>query len=115
MIDWNRVAELREEVGAMGFSEVLDLFLEEVEGVLDTLGAQRDRLGEDLHFLKGSAWNLGFASFGVLCQAGERLLATGRAEVDIAAIRDCYARSKAQFMERAPEFCGAPVTGSAAA
>lgn len=34
MIDWNRAAELREEVGAEDFSEVVDLFLEECDDAI---------------------------------------------------------------------------------
>ena len=33
MIDWKRVRELRDEIGEEDFSEVVDLFLEEVEEV----------------------------------------------------------------------------------
>ena len=106
MIDWERVAELRSEIGAEGFSEVLELFLDEVEGVAMGLGKNRAKLEEDLHFLKGSAWNLGFAAFGRLCQAGERACAAGHAdEVDVPAVLASYAQSKAQFMTRVDEFC----------
>lgn len=38
MIDWERVAELQSEIGADGFGEVLELFLDEVEGVVMRLG-----------------------------------------------------------------------------
>jgi len=34
MIDWKRVAELREEIGADGFVEVADMFLDEAEGAV---------------------------------------------------------------------------------
>lgn len=105
MIDWERVAELRSEIGAEGFCEVVELFLDEVEGVVMALGTRRARLEEELHFLKGSAWNLGFRAFGAACQAGEREAAAGRSDqVDVPAILDCYAQSKAQFMERVDEF-----------
>ena len=43
MIDWPRVKELREEVGAEGFGEVVDLFIEEVEEVISKLGENLDR------------------------------------------------------------------------
>lgn len=101
MIDWDRVAELRSEIGEDGFREVVELFLDEVEAVVMRLGRapQLARLEEDLHFLKGSAWNIGFAAFGGLCQAGERMAAAGRAEaVDIAAILACYGASKQAFL-----------------
>ena len=103
MIDWDRVSELRSEIGDDGFAEVVELFLDEVEAVVMRLGSAPDpaRYEEDLHFLKGSAWNLGFADFGALCQDGERKAAAGRqAEIDISAVLDCYGRSKQGFMAR---------------
>lgn len=106
MIDWERVAELRDEIGEAGFSEVLELFLDEVEAVVMRLGSRPEKLEDDLHFLKGSAWNLGFASFGASCQNGERRAATGcGAEVDISEVIATYSASKKAFMARVGEFC----------
>lgn len=101
MILWSRVNELREEVGPEDFDEVVDLFLEEVEGVIDKLRQDRDRsqLEQDLHFLKGSALNLGFSTFSDLCQDGERHAAEGAAaDVDVAAIVTGYEQSKTAFI-----------------
>ena len=101
MIDWDRVSELRSEIGDDGFDEVVELFLDEVEEVVMRLGSAPDpaRYEEDLHFLKGSAWNLGFADFGALCQDGERKAAAGRQdEIDISSVLACYGASKKQFM-----------------
>ena len=39
MIDWARVSELRHEVGAEDFDEVVELFLEEVD---EAIAALRD-------------------------------------------------------------------------
>lgn len=103
MIDWNRINELRDEIGEEDFAEVVDLFLEEVEQVIEKLRLNPDfqSLGADLHFLKGSALNLGFRSFSVLCQAGETTADEGKAEqVDVPAIVACYDDSKAAFQER---------------
>jgi len=108
MIDWERVAELRSEIGAEGFAEVLELFLDEVENVVMNLGRRPEKLGEELHFLKGSAWNLGFRAFGAICQDGERRCAAGNAAtVDIPAVLDCYGQSKDIFMGRVDEFLSA--------
>ena len=41
-MDWTRVNELREEVGAEAFSEVLALFLEETDGMAQQLAAGAD-------------------------------------------------------------------------
>ena len=35
MIDWKSLAELRDEVGVDDFNEIIALFLEEVDGVID--------------------------------------------------------------------------------
>ncbi|MGD9865315.1 MAG: Hpt domain-containing protein [Pseudodonghicola sp.] len=102
MILWSRVNELREEVGPEDFQEVIDLFLDEVEGVIARLRQDDDRsqLEQDLHFLKGSALNLGFATFSDLCQDGERFAAEGKADdVDVAAIVRGYEHSKTTFFE----------------
>ncbi len=102
MIDWDQVAQLREEVGADEFAEVVELFLDEVAQVMGRLGEGPgpDSLRDDLHFLKGSALNLGFETFGQLCQAGERLAGQGQPEaVDLGAIRTCYDASRRAFLD----------------
>ncbi|SLN69575.1 Hpt domain protein [Falsiruegeria litorea R37] len=106
MIHWSRVNQLRDEVGAEDFREVVDLFLEEVEEVIDRLraDASRDALEKDLHFLKGSALSLGFESFSTLCQNGERQSASGAADtVDIDAIINTYEQSKTVFLQELPQ------------
>ena len=102
MIDWDRGRELRSEVGAEDFAEVVELFLSEVDEATARLAEAPDpaRLKDDLHFIKGSAYNLGFERLGVLCAAGEQEAAAGHAaEVDVAAVLDCYAASRAAFVE----------------
>jgi histidine phosphotransfer protein HptB len=100
MIDWARVNELRAEIGDDGFSEVVELFLDEVEDVIRRLSSAPDplRFEEDLHFLKGSAWNLGFRELGQLCQAGERRASGGDLAIDIAEILASYGGSKDAFV-----------------
>jgi HPt (histidine-containing phosphotransfer) domain-containing protein len=106
MIDWARITELRDEIGEDGFAEVLELFLDEVEAVVMRLGGQPEKLEDALHFLKGSAWNLGFVAFGAACQEGERKAAAGRgAEVNVTEVIAIYGASKEAFMARVGEFC----------
>ena len=101
MLDWNRIRELRTEVGDDEFKLILELSLDEVEDVMIRLNAQRgERLAGDLHFLKGCAWNLGFQGFGAMCDQGERLAATDAATtVDLDAMLACYASSKQMMIQ----------------
>lgn len=106
MIDWSRVRELRDEIGADEFDEVVEIFLDEVETEIATLRDKSDpeHLEAQLHFLKGSAMNLGFQEFSDLCQKGEA--AAGRDEagkVDLREILDSYGRSRAAFMAGLPD------------
>ncbi|PRY20667.1 hypothetical protein CLV78_11240 [Aliiruegeria haliotis] len=102
MIDWKRVCELREEIGPDEFDEVVDLFIEEVEMVMNRLRTD-PRPGlyvEDLHFLKGCAMNIGFKLLARNCLTGEGIAAGGNPErVDIAGIIECYETSKQAFLE----------------
>lgn len=100
MIDWDRVNELRDEIGADDFAEVVEIFLEEVEEEMAKLTDDADQkdIESTLHFLKGSALNLGFSHFSELCQVSE-IAARGSDPVDIAALRSSYAASKAEFLE----------------
>ena len=105
MIDWPRVKELREEVGAEDFGEVVEIFLEEVEGVMEKLKTEGStQLEQDLHFLKGAALNLGFAQFSTLCLEGERAAADGQADsVALPEILQSFETSKAVFLTELPE------------
>ena len=96
MIDWTRVTDLRDEIGADDFDEVVDMFLEEADDVITRIspGDGAKSLEADLHFLKGAALNLGFAEFATLCQDGERRAALGQGDIDVAAVQYCYAQSK---------------------
>lgn len=101
MLDWSRIDELRDEIGAGDFGDVVELFLQEVEEVISRLSTSPDhgQLEQDLHFLKGSALNLGFSSFSRLCQEGERLSGAGQTDlVNIAAIVEEYERSRDRFL-----------------
>lgn len=100
MLDWNRINELRAEVGDDEFQLILELFLDEVEGVLMRLSRRNAlRLETQLHFLKGCAWNLGFSAFGSLCDQGERSAAEGRpAQVSTQELLQCYSESKQALM-----------------
>ncbi len=101
MIDWKRVTDLRDEIGAQEFDEVVELFLEEVETMMSRLRERPDpaTFEEDMHFLKGCAINLGFRRFAQLCLAGETLASSGGAnQLDLAEVLECYEVSRAEFL-----------------
>ena len=105
MIDWNRIAELREEVGPEDFDEVVELFLQEVDEEIKKLSPAtgRDGLSEKLHFLKGSALSLGFTEFSTLCGTGETALSSDpAAPFDIDRLHATYQRSRDTFLADLP-------------
>ncbi|QGY00126.1 Hpt domain-containing protein [Roseovarius faecimaris] len=106
MIDWSRVEELRDEIGAEDFAEVVEIFLEEVEEVIAVIpgGVADDTIEAHLQFLKGSALNLGFQAFSGLCQSGETAAAAGDyAAIDLNAVVAIYQESKAVFLAQLDE------------
>ncbi|MEO8241783.1 MAG: Hpt domain-containing protein [bacterium] len=99
MIDWERVRELRAEIGADDFTEVAEMFLEEADEAIARLGPglSAKATEDNLHYLKGAALNLGFRTLASLCQDGERRAASGDASVDLAAVRATYQTSRTAF------------------
>lgn len=101
MIDWKRVEELQTEIGSDGFAEVADMFLDEADQAVTSLvsGLPVDEVEGQLHFLKGSALNLGLTDLAAICQDGERKAAAGYgALVDIAKVATIYKASRALLM-----------------
>jgi HPt (histidine-containing phosphotransfer) domain-containing protein len=98
MIDWARVSELQAEIGHEDFMEVVEMFLSEAEEVVTRLDAGID--AEDiegaLHYLNGSALNLGFTALAALCQEGEKLAPKGEV-VDLQRIAANYRASCTAF------------------
>lgn len=97
MISWDRIDELQGEIGADGFLEVIALFLTEADEVVAALPAVADdpALEAALHFLKGSALNLGLMRLAELCQQGERAAARGEGPaVDLQLVQTVYAQSR---------------------
>jgi histidine phosphotransfer protein HptB len=102
MIDWTRLSELRQEIGEDDLQEVVEMFLDETDEVIRKLGASPKGLSleSELHFLKGSALNLGFSELAELCQDGERKAANGDdALVNVVRIIDLYHLSKTAFLD----------------
>jgi HPt (histidine-containing phosphotransfer) domain-containing protein len=98
MIDWDRVENLRQEIGTADFAEVVALFLEESDEVAARL-TQGPGLRADLHFLKGSALNLGFSTLAQRCGQGEDALRDASGSVDPAPIVALYHASRRAFVQ----------------
>lgn len=100
MIDWDRVSELQEEVGENDFQDVVDMFLDEVSGEMETIASNQSaqELEAKLHFLKGAALNLGLKGFADVCDAGEKMARKGDVTgIDHSAIVSCYQASVREF------------------
>lgn len=99
MIDWDRVRDLKAEIGEPDFLEVATMFLDESDEVVARLSRDHGAgaLEQDLHFLKGAALNLGFVQLATLCQDGERRAAAGLTDIDLASVCGAYQVSRQMF------------------
>ncbi|MDQ2094230.1 Hpt domain-containing protein [Rhodalgimonas zhirmunskyi] len=105
MIDWGKVSELNQEIGPEDFAEVVELFLEEVDATIAEIaaGMPEERLEETLHFLKGSALNLGFSEFAGLCAKYEQSAHRGAFDkIDLGRVSESYVASKERFLAEWP-------------
>lgn len=101
MIDWARINDLRSEIGEDDFLEVVAMFLEETDDVVVQLAgpSNLNTVEDRLHFLKGSALNLGLTDLARLCQNGEKSAASGDvASVDLLAVTDSYRAAKTELL-----------------
>ena len=104
MINWNRVNELKDEIGEEDFSEVVELFILEVDEEITNLKSVDTAEGMKacFHFLKGCALNLGFSDLSEICQTLETATSERRATgSEIDAVIACYDSSKVQFLAEA--------------
>ncbi len=65
MIDYKRIMELEDAIGAAEFEEVLNLFLDEAAVTLAGMetGMNNEELGRAMHFLLSGALNIGLWGF----------------------------------------------------
>ncbi len=103
MINWDQVKQLEDDIGAEDFGDVVVMFIEEVDEAVDNLRAKAELTAQELasamHFLKGSAANLGFNEFSEMCSRGEKSAESGvRNDVDIPQVIALYDASKLAFL-----------------
>jgi hypothetical protein len=75
MLDLTRLQELCEEIGRDDVGLIIDVYLEEAEGVLDAIQPDTDpgERSRSLHFLRSGALNLGLVEFaGVATEANRK-------------------------------------------
>lgn len=109
MIDWDRVRQLYDEIGADEFGPLIELFMDEIEATSMRLDlSDADMLRRGMHAMLGNALNMGFDDLARMCGDGERLALTGTPQsVDLDAVLHCYARSKQLFMRDLHHVIGA--------
>ena len=76
-VDWDRLDELKTDIGEEDFADVVMLFVSELQDTLSTLTPDR-AAANDFHFLRGSAANLGLNSLVAACDAAEAACAAGQ-------------------------------------
>lgn len=97
MIDWGKVQQLKADIGASNFDEVVALFFEEIENAFARMQSSGVTQTE-MHLLKGTTLNLGFREFSKLCQITEHSLTSGQASHSLAEIRASFLQSRTQFL-----------------
>lgn len=103
MIDWDRIDELRGEVGEDGFAEIAQLFLDEADAAVGKLEGDlgNEDLEKVLHFLKGCALNLGFSELAHHCQVGEHLAMQQKFDdIDLPIVSTSYQAARAEFVAK---------------
>jgi HPt (histidine-containing phosphotransfer) domain-containing protein len=82
MINWAQIDSLISDVGEEDVAEVIEIFLDEVDQKLDDMRgiapkSEPQDMAADLHFLKGSALNIGFEEMGQFCSKAENQFKSG--------------------------------------
>jgi HPt (histidine-containing phosphotransfer) domain-containing protein len=109
MINWDQVKQLEEDIGAEDFGDVVVMFIEEVDEAVDDLRSlpklDDDALAAAMHFLKGSAANLGFKEFADYCGTSEKRAENGAGnDVDLTTVVRLYDDSKQLFLQDVPKY-----------
>lgn len=101
LIDWDRIRELRDEIGEDDFGEVVEMFLEEVADAvarLDPIANDTAAAEADLHFIKSISLNLGFSGLATICQTGEKRASGGDMPIrELERIPSLYQESLVEF------------------
>lgn len=101
MIDQNRLSELRNDIGDDSIAEIIQLFCDEIEQAFAQLDStDRNTAAEALHFIKGSALNIGLVQVGQLCERAEaQLLNESHFNVSATDIKRAYSAARKFLMD----------------
>ncbi|MDR7124760.1 Hpt domain-containing protein [Pseudotabrizicola sp. 4114] len=104
MIDWDRVAELKQTIGATAFGQVVILFLDEADQSVAGLGAAStaQEMQSAFHALKGTALTLGFTELSEIARLCESRAEAGESDLPLAEVQAIYTRSRAAFVQHLP-------------
>lgn len=100
-VDWDRLNELRSDIGEEDFADVACLFVAELQETLDGLAPDTAKAA-DFHFLRGSAANLGFVTLVAACTAAEVACNAGNLP-DVDAVRSSFTGALAEVEPHVPE------------
>ncbi|TGD67406.1 Hpt domain-containing protein [Tabrizicola sp. WMC-M-20] len=102
MIDWQIANDLKQAIGADVFDEVIAVFFAEADDTLTRMMAATtaEDMQNELHFMKGSALNLGFSDMAQLCQRLELRAEAGDTDLPLAQVQTVYAASREEFSLR---------------
>lgn len=100
-VDWDRLNELRADIGEEDFADVALLFVAELQEKLDNLAPATATMA-DFHFLRGSAANLGFMTLVDACTAAEEAC-NAREPPNLDAVRAAFAAALNAVLPHVPE------------
>lgn len=100
-VDWDRLNELRADIGEEDFADVAMLFVAELQETLDKLTPEKATTA-DFHFLRGSAANLGFVTLVAACSSAEAAC-NGNEVPDVAAVQAAFAAALSEVQPHVPE------------
>ncbi|MDO9639050.1 MAG: Hpt domain-containing protein [Pseudotabrizicola sp.] len=105
MIDWQIANDLKQAIGPEVFEEVVTVFFQETDSTLNRLlgATTADAMKSELHFMKGSALNLGFSDLAQICQRLESRAEAGESDLPLAQVKTIYSASQDEFSRRRAE------------
>lgn len=107
-MDWTRINELKDEIGEEDLADILAIFLEEVSERLSQMRVgDAKALADDLHFVKSSALNIGFASLANASAEMETNARDGAVEANISELKAAFDQACATLAES-----GIPIAAS---